>query len=71
MKATEAFFKKIHLVKCYLLKISSEEDVKMLYKASKRCEEALCSPANPNPVTRGLWQPTVELSNSAMQNSNR
>ena len=33
----------------------------MPFEARERREEALCSPVNPNPVTRGQWQPTVEL----------
>ena len=49
----EPFFKKLQLVKCHLLKTSSDEDPKILYEASEKREEALCSPANPTPVTRG------------------
>ena len=51
----------MQFVKCHLLKTSSDEDVKMPFEARERREEALCSPVNPNPVTRGQWQSTVEL----------
>ena len=61
MKEMVPFFKKMQLVKCHLLKTSSDEDVKMLYEARERREEAQCSPSNPSPVTRRQWQPTVEL----------
>ena len=57
----EPLLKKMQMMKCHLLKTSSDEDVKMLYEARERREEALSSPANPNLVTRGQWQPTVEL----------
>ena len=49
------------MVKRHVRKTFSDEDVKILYEARERREEALSSPANPNPVTRGQWQLTVEL----------
>jgi len=61
MKEMVSSFKKMQLVKCHLLKTSSDEDVKMLYEAWERREDAQCSPSNPNPATRRQWQPTVEL----------
>ena len=61
MKEMESYFKKQQMVKCHLLKTSSDEDVRMLYEARERREKAECSPDNPNPVTRGKWQATVEL----------
>ena len=39
LKEMELFFKKMQLVKCHLLKTSSDEDVKMLYEAGERPEK--------------------------------
>ena len=61
MKEMVPYFKKMQLVKCHLLKTSSDKDVVTLYEAREKREKELCSETNPNPVTRGQWQPTVEL----------
>ena len=55
------YFKKQQLVKCHLLKNSDDEDVRMLYEAKVQRAKAESSEDNPNPVTRGKWQPVLEL----------
>lgn len=59
MKQLVPFFKKMQLVKCHLLKTSSDEDVRMLYESRSKREQA--ENQSENPVLKHKWQPTKEL----------
>ena len=59
MKQLVPFFKKMQLVKCHLLKTSSDEDVRLIYESRSRREQA--ESQSDNPVLHGKWQPTQEL----------
>ena len=49
----------MQLIKCHLLKTSSDADVCELYQA--RSEREKMATQSSNPVVKGTWRPTVEL----------
>ena len=59
MKEMVPFFKKMQLIKCHLLKTSSDADVCELYQARSKREKMATQSSNP--VVKGTWRPTVEL----------
>ena len=59
MKGMVPFFKKMQLIKCLLLKTSSDADVCELYQARSKREKTAAQSSNP--VAKGTWRQTVEL----------
>ena len=49
----------MQLIKCHLLKTSSDADVCELYQARSKREKMATQSSNP--VVKGTWRPTVEL----------
>jgi hypothetical protein len=59
MKEMVPFFKKMQLVKCHLLKTSTDDDVRTLYRARSEHEHSLKQSADP--AMRHAWKPCVEM----------
>ena len=59
MKEMVPFFKKQQLIKCHLLKTSSDPKVRVLYEARTVNEKLLST--SENKVVRNQWRPCVEL----------
>ena len=59
MKEMVPFFKRQQLIKCHLLKTSSDPEVRMLYEARMANEKRLSK--SENKVTRNRWRPCLEL----------
>ena len=59
MKQLQTFFKKMQLVRCHLLKTSSDDDVRLLYEAREKRERA--EREGTDPCLKQKWQPTIEV----------
>ena len=61
MKEMPPFFKKQQLIKCHLLKTSSDPEVRMLYEARTIKEKELAKSGPLARNTKNCWRPCVEL----------
>ena len=59
MKEMVPFYKRLQLIKCHLLKHSSDPEVRLIYEARAKFEHQ-CFLSN-DPVKRGQWRPTQAL----------
>ena len=59
MKEMVPFYKKLQLIKCHLLKHSSDPEVRLIYEARAKFEHQ-CT-LSKDPVKRGQWRPTQAL----------
>ena len=59
MKEMVPFYQKQQLIRCHLLKTSSDPDVRRLYES--RCQTERKKRLSANPAERVAWSPTIEL----------